>query len=189
MSQLAKERQVIQGAPIDFFAAILLAGLLGWLGLRFLYRERMESLKEIVALYRDRHGPLDRESKTPLGKLRNPSLRRKVEETARGLDDLVGKLNAAIVENVPQQSQESFDRRAANLMGASQHIDAHYEKNFKQDAILLRAEMLWRIRSHGLSDPGPATTGMGEMAFDHPTNMFGFREVASELRRLARLLP
>jgi len=187
--QLAMERQMIEGAPSQFIFAVAAMSLLGWLVLRFLYRERIESLTQIIGLYKDRYGPLDSESRTQFGKLRSSQLRKRAEVTAKGLDELVGKLNAATEEHVSQQSQQNFSSNAAKLVGAFQHVSAVYERDFKQDAILLRAELSSRIKAHGLSDPGPPVSGMGAAAFEHPTNTFGFHEVSSELRRLAKLLP
>jgi hypothetical protein len=183
LEQIAKEAQMIAAAPLHFIFAVCITSVLGWLVLRFLYMERLESLKGLNTLYRDRFGPLNSESSTPLGKLKNRKLAKRSDEVAAGLDRLVDKL-----ETMTRQATIAKPE-PAQWIGMFQHVSAVYEKEYKQDAILLRAEMNSRILSHGLRDPGPPVGGLGTLAYEFPTNSFGLREVASDLRRLSKLLP
>jgi hypothetical protein len=176
--KLAAEQAMIAAAPFHFIFALIILGFIGWWILRFFYRERLEAQNDLIGIYKDKFGPINSDGKSPLGKLRNRKLQDKAEFVAVGIDRLIEVRNRATTET-----------NAAAIIGASQHVMARYEKEFKSDAILIRAEMQSRIVSNGITDPGPAMMGMGAIAYEYPTNNFGLKEVASDLRRLSRLLP
>lgn len=134
--------------------------------MRFPYRERIEGLNDLVGIYKDKHGAINSGgNNTPFGKLRNPQPPNKAETIVFGIDN--------IVEAVEAHNQIGMERNPSAIIGALRHAVARYEKEFKPDAILIRAEMQSRLASNGLTEPGPAAMGMGASAYEHPTNPLG----------------
>lgn len=67
-------------------------------------------------------------------------------------------------------------------MRLSSERNAEYDRRFKTDAIILRDELRSR-----LSDYEPIND-FGDHMYEHPTNYFGFNDVATDLERMAKLL-
>lgn len=64
----------------------------------------------------------------------------------------------------------------------SNERNAEWERRFKVDSIMLRDELLSRLPEHK-QDSHMNTT------YEHPTNYFGFNDVAADLEKMAKLLP
>jgi len=79
-------------------------------------------------------------------------------------------------------STETWDRYRSRDMRVSDERNSEYERRFKIDAIMLRDELRARI-----PDYTPAERHH-DLTYEHPTNYFGFEEVASDLERMAKYL-
>jgi hypothetical protein len=83
-------------------------------------------------------------------------------------------------ERLQSQGVELITRRMLAAL-------AVYDERFKVDAILLRDEMLSRIKE---DKPGFSKTEfMKSNCVEHPTNWTGIKDVATRLEQLASLLP
>lgn len=64
----------------------------------------------------------------------------------------------------------------------SNERNSEYERRFKVDAILLRDELRSRLKGY---EPGDK---FRDSAYEHPTNYFGFNDVANDIETMAKLL-
>lgn len=63
----------------------------------------------------------------------------------------------------------------------SNERNAEWERRFKVDALMLRDELLSRLK-------GYTSEQRADHMYEHPTNYFGFNDVAADLERMAKLL-
>jgi hypothetical protein len=96
----------------------------------------------------------------------------------------------AIYENewgeMASASSEEEKRRLWNKFTSAQmrestEQNAEWERRFKVDAIMLRDELLSRLEGYEQEDKM-------KHVYEHPTNYFGFNDVANDLERMAKLL-
>lgn len=64
----------------------------------------------------------------------------------------------------------------------SNERNAEYERRFKVDAILLRDELRSRLKDYKPS------SNLHEIMYEHPTNYFGFNDVACDIEAMAKQL-
>lgn len=79
------------------------------------------------------------------------------------------------------EKRRLWDRFGSSLVRNSHERNGEYERRFKVDAMMLRDELRSRLPDYKAED-------FRESAYEHPTNYFGFNDVANDLERMAKLL-
>lgn len=82
-------------------------------------------------------------------------------------------------ENERNKLWQKFTSASSRL---SNDRNSEYERRFKVDAILLRDELRSRLKDYKPSDR------FRESAYEHPTNYFGFNDVANDIEIMAKSL-
>lgn len=81
-----------------------------------------------------------------------------------------------------EQRQADWEAQTNNMMRLSSERNAEYDRRFRVDVMMLRDELRSR-----LPDYKPQEDHL-DMMYEHPTNYFGFNDVASDLERMAKML-
>lgn len=87
-------------------------------------------------------------------------------------------MTAAVDEESKNRLWNAFTTKS-NEDSSNRNLE--WERRFKVDAMLLRDELRSRLKDY-VSDRNI------DMFYEHPTNYFGFNDVASDLERMAKLL-
>lgn len=85
----------------------------------------------------------------------------------------------ANTEEVKSKLWHKFTSASSRL---SNERNSEYERRFKVDAILLRDELRSRLKGYEPSER------FRDSAYEHPTNYFGFNDVANDIESMAKLL-
>lgn len=88
------------------------------------------------------------------------------------------EMTSAEDEAEKQRLWNKFTSASSRL---STERNAEWERRFKVEAMMLRDELRSRLKGY------PSTEHI-EQVYEHPTNYFGFNDVAADLERMARLL-
>ena len=80
-----------------------------------------------------------------------------------------------------EQKKQLWDSHTADLIHSSTALNSEYDAKFKVRAIVLRDEMLARVKH-----PNPQSHALH--MYEHPTNPIGMGMVADDLELLARNL-
>ena len=99
-------------------------------------------------------------------------------EVAEG-EEASGEAKEAASEEEKNKLWHKFTSASSRL---SNDRNAEYERRFKVDAILLRDELRSRLPDYS---PGDRHR---DSAYEHPTNYFGFNDVANDIETMAKLL-
>lgn len=90
------------------------------------------------------------------------------------------------VEMTRASSEEEKNKLWHKFTSANSRLsnarNSEYERRFKVDAILLRDELRSRLKDYQPS------SNFHESMYEHPTNYFGFNDVASDIEAMAKLL-
>lgn len=203
---IAKEWSVISQAPFTFIilATLMLALAYFAANWRFssiieqvkasnetlkerllLKSEQAESYKDRALKYDDKvqkvvdSDELDLKNKT-LEVVKN--LRDFIERHKREDDKVSNQERTAMRQEQDEKSRSAAWHKYTNeTIRLSSERNAEYERRFKVDAMMLRDELRSR-----LSDYEPLD--IDSMTYEHPTNYFGFNDVASDLERMAKQL-
>jgi hypothetical protein len=81
-----------------------------------------------------------------------------------------------------EERKAAWDKYTSETMRLSNERNAEYDRRFRVDAIMFRDELRSRLPDYTPSEP------YHDMMYEHPTNYFGFNDVASDLERMAKLL-
>lgn len=204
---LAKEWAVISQAPFAFALIAASVFALAYLVVAWKYssiveqiRAANDTLKERLHLkteqaehYKDRAIKYDQkvwevvESDTlslSQKALTLVSQMREFVERHRRQDDSLhqhewNEMTRAVNENEKQRLWHKFTSGQSQL---SNERNAEYERRFKVDALMLRDELRSRLKDYR---PDERVDHM----YEHPTNYFGFNDVATDLERMAKSLP
>jgi hypothetical protein len=206
LEQLAKEWSVLSQAPFSF--ALLAASMfaLAYLAARWKYssvieqvRAANETLKERLHLkteqaeqYKDRAIKYDQkvwevvESDTSSLSKKALSLVGQIREFIERYQRQERTIQESEFSEMSRAESEDekrrlWDRFSAASMRTHAEQAAEYERRFKVDALILRDELRSR-----LSDYKPEQHA--DHMYEHPTNNFGYMEVASDLEKMAKLL-
>ena len=110
------------------------------------------------------------------------NLREYIERYKR--EDQVNMMERHI--SLGQQSEEQrnieWNKQTNNIMRLSSEMNAEYDRRFRVDTMLLRDELRSRLPDYAPQDKHR------DSAYEHPTNYFGFNDVASDLERMAKML-
>ena len=81
-----------------------------------------------------------------------------------------------------EERKEAWDKYTTETMRLSNERNAEYDRRFRIDAIMLKDELRSRLPDYTPAEPHH------DMLYEHPTNYFGFNDVASDLERMAKML-
>lgn len=196
---LQREWATVAAAPFPFLlAAILVSGLAytasRWRhgGIIELLRERLAAKDQQISEYRERlhlvpadgnvfskqsHGELQTEVFKFVTKLREWLAARQAQDCERQNQQWVAMANATD----EAQKKVLWDAHTGDLIRSGVSLSSEYDAKFKVKAIVLRDELLSRVKH---PDPQAPASQM----YDRPTNTIGMGMVADDLERLAHVL-
>lgn len=99
-------------------------------------------------------------------------------------DDRISAIERSAMRSAQTEKERNaaWERNTNETMRLSNERNAEYDRRFRVDAIMLRDELRSR-----LPDYKPLEKHH-DMMYEHPTNYFGFNDVASDLERMAKML-
>lgn len=99
-------------------------------------------------------------------------------------DDRISTIERSAMRSAQTEEERNaaWERHTNETMRLSNDRNAEYDRRFRVDAIMLRDELRSR-----LPDYEPLERHH-DMMYEHPTNYFGFNDVASDLERMAKML-
>jgi hypothetical protein len=196
---LQREWVTIAAAPFTFLLAAILVSALAYAASRWrhggiieLLRARLAAKDQQISEYRERlhlvpadgsifskqsHGELQNEALKFVATLREWLAARRAQDSDRQHQQWVAMTRATDEE----QRKVLWDAHTGDLLRSGTSLNSEYDAKFKVKAIVLRDEMLSRVKH---PDPQAPASHM----YDHPTNPIGMGMVADDLERLAHLL-
>jgi hypothetical protein len=204
---ISKEWAVIAQAPFAFLILGALMFGLAYLAAKFKFtvlvdevKAKNETLKERLLLkteqaesYKDRALKYDDNVQQVVGS-DEIALKEKTLEVVKNLrdfierhkkeDDRVSGVERSVMREAvtEEEKNKAWEKNTNEIMRLSNDRNAEYDRRFRVDAMLLRDELKTR-----LTDYEPLERHHDHM-YEHPTNYFGFNDVASDLERMAKLL-
>ncbi|HEX4584122.1 MAG TPA: hypothetical protein VH183_04790 [Burkholderiaceae bacterium] len=190
---------VIEAAPLVFIFGLVVFGAAAYGVSRWYHRGIIETLRERLTCkderldaYRDRLD-LAPVRGSEFSKLSDKELQSAALRFVDNLRDWNASRNAA--ESLRQQQQWAaltratdethkkrlWDAHTADITATSMQRNSEYDAKFKVRAIVLRDELLIRVKH-------PDPTSIAHRMYDHPNSPVGMAMVADDLERLARLL-
>lgn len=99
-------------------------------------------------------------------------------------DDRVNERERSVMRSAGSEEERkaAWDKYTSETMRLSNERNAEYDRRFRVDAIMLRDELRSRLPDYTPAEPHH------DMMYEHPTNYFGFNDVASDLERMAKML-
>lgn len=204
---IAKEWSVVSQAPLAFLILAAIIFGLAYLAAKWRFtavidqtRATNETLKERLHLkseqaesYKDRALKYDEKvqqvvdsdalalKKRTLEVVKN--LREFIERHKRE-DDRISAIERSAMRSAQTEEERNaaWERNTNETMRLSNERNAEYDRRFRVDAIMLRDELRSR-----LPDYEPLERHH-DMMYEHPTNYFGFNDVANDLERMAKML-
>lgn len=196
---LEREWEFVSSAPFAFLISSALVASLAYAASRWkhsgiieLLRERLAAKDQQLDDYRERlhlapasgssfskqsHTELQTEALKFVASLRDWLSLRHGQDAERQHQQWVAMTRAAD----EAEKKRLWDAHTADLIKSSAMLNSEYDAKFKVKAIVLRDELLSRVKH-------PEPTGHAHQMYDHPTNPIGMGMVADDLERLARLL-
>ena len=204
---ISKEWNVISQAPFAFLILGALMFALAYLAAKWKFtvivdevNAKHETLKERLLLkteqaetYKDRALKYDETIQQVVGSdeiaLRDKTLEvvknlREFIERHKKEDDRVSNIERSAMREARTEEERSkaWEKNTNEIMRLSNERNAEFDRRFKVDAMLLRDELRTRLPEY---EP---IERHHDMMYEHPTNYFGFNDVASDLERMAKLL-
>lgn len=99
-------------------------------------------------------------------------------------DDRISAIERSAMRSAQTEEERNaaWERHTNETMRLSNERNAEYDRRFRVDVIMLRDELRSR-----LPDYEPLERHH-DMMYEHPTNYFGFNDVASDLERMAKMV-
>ncbi|WP_462147141.1 hypothetical protein [Pseudoalteromonas gelatinilytica] len=99
-------------------------------------------------------------------------------------DDRVSSLQRSAMRSAKTEEDrsEAWAKNTSESMRLSSERNAEYDRRFRVDAITLRDELRSRLTNYEPLEMHD------DLMYEHPTNYFGFNDVASDLERMAKML-
>ncbi len=202
---IAKEAEVISQAPFTFMALLLIAFLLAYAAAKWRYssivdqvnatcealRERLNLKTEQTESYKERALKYDEKALEVVDST-EIALKEKSLTFVKDLRDFIERYkreDEALHSNewkemVQMSSGEDKDDLWHRFVNESSRLsnsrNSEYERRFKVDAILLRDELLSRLPQYTPKD------GYRDSLYEHPTNYFGFNDIADNIEKMAK---
>ncbi|OIR10465.1 hypothetical protein GALL_77770 [mine drainage metagenome] len=196
---IQREWTTIAAAPFTFVVVIVLVGGVAYAaskwrhgGIIELLRERLAAKDQQLDEYRERlhfvpaggsefaklsHSELQTQALKFVGSLREWLAARHSQDSQRQHQQWLAMTRAAD----EGQKKDLWDSHTADLIQSSTALNSEYDAKFKVRAIVLRDEMLARVKH-----PNPKSHALH--MYEHPTNPIGMGMVADDLELLARHL-
>lgn len=204
---IAKEWAVVSQAPFAFLILAAIMFGLAYLAAKWRFtaivdqtksanetlKERLHLKSEQAESYKDRALKYDEKVQNVVDSdaiaLKDKTLEvvknlREFIERHKREDDRVNSIerNAMRSAQSEEDRQAAWDKNASETMRLSSERNAEYDRRFRVDAIMLRDELRSRLPNY---EP---LERHHDMMYEHPTNYFGFNDVASDLERMAKML-
>lgn len=204
---IAKEWSVVSQAPLAFLILAAIIFGLAYLAAKWRFtavidqtRASNETLKERLHLkseqaesYKDRALKHDEKVQQVVDSdalaLKERTLEvvknlREFIERHKREDDRISAIERSAMRSAQTEEERNaaWERNTNETMRLSNERNAEYDRRFRVDAIMLRDELRSR-----LPDYEPLERHH-DMMYEHPTNYFGFNDVASDLERMAKML-
>ncbi|MFP3342463.1 hypothetical protein R0J87_08100 [Halomonas sp. SIMBA_159] len=204
---IAKEWSVVSQAPLAFLILAAIIFGLAYLAAKWRFtavidqtRASNETLKERLHLkseqaesYKDRALKYDEKVQQVVDSdalaLKERTLEvvknlREFIERHKREDDRISAIERSAMRSAQTEEERNaaWERNTNETMRLSNERNAEYDRRFRVDAIMLRDELRSR-----LPDYEPLERHH-DMMYEHPTNYFGFNDVASDLERMAKML-
>lgn len=204
---IAKEWSVISQAPFAFLILAVLMFGFAYLIAKWRFtavieqvNAKSETLKERLLLkteqtetYKERALKYDENLEQVVGS-DELALKDKTLEVVKNLrdfierhkreDDRISNIERSAMRQAQTEEERSvaWERNTNEIMRLSNERNSEYERRFKVDTMMLRDEIRSRLPDYESLD------NSFSMAYEHPTNYFGFNDVANDLERMAKLL-
>ncbi|WP_201542869.1 hypothetical protein [Psychrobacter faecalis] len=204
---IAKEADVISKAPFTFISLLVIASLLAYAAVKWRYSSIIEQVKaqnetlearlhlktEQTESYKERALKYD-EKALEVVDSSEVALKEKSLDFVKNLREFVERYkredeaiqNNDWLERHQNNSEEENNKRWNKFTNASSRLsndrNSEYTRRFKVDAILLRDELRSRLPKYVPKDTHR------ESAYEHPTNYFGFNDVADDIEIMAKSL-
>ncbi|MEZ8582981.1 MULTISPECIES: hypothetical protein [Vibrio] len=204
---IAKEWSVISQAPFTFIVLATLMFALAYFAANWKFssiieqvkasnetlKERLHLKSEQAESYKDRALKYDEKVQQVVDSdelaLKDKALEvvknlREFIERHKREDDRVSNQERSAMQQVQDEASRSaaWHKYTNETMRLSSERNAEYERRFKVDTMMLRDELRSR-----LPDYEPLERHH-DMMYEHPTNYFGFNDVAADLERMSKLL-
>lgn len=213
LEYLQQEWATLAGAPFAFLIALALSSAAIIFGARRWFekviaelreqvatlKERIEGKDEILDQYRERLRIIEdgkSNSGTAYSRLSDDELKRRTLLLVGQLRDFISRRERESREfsdslwrrrdeaETEERRRELWHRETSEYSQQHFKTSAEYDQHFRVEAILLRDELLSRLPDEAVANRRPHTSS----TYEHPTNFFGYREVADDLERLGRIL-
>jgi hypothetical protein len=204
---VAKEWSVVSKAPSTFVILAALMFGVAYLAARWRYasiieqvraanevlKERLHLKSEQAESYKERALKYD-EKVLEVVDSSAVTLRDKTLELVRNIRDYIDRYqreDRSVQENEwvemtqanTEEEKNQLWHKFTNAMSrVSTERNAEYDRRFKVDSMILRDELRSRLKDY---QPDKNVDHM----YEHPTNYFGFNDVANDLEKMAKLLP
>lgn len=204
---IAKEWSVVSQAPFAFLVLAAIMFGLAYLAAKWRFtavidqikasnealKDRLHLKSEQAETYKDRALKYDEKVQQVVDSdavaLKERTLEvvknlREFIERHRREDDRVSALERSAMRSAQTEEERNaaWERNTNETMRLSNERNAEYDRRFRVDAIMLRDELRSRIPNY---EP---LERHHDMMYEHPTNYFGFNDVASDLERMAKML-
>lgn len=205
LKMIKEEWAVIAMAPFSFLILAALMFGAAYFIARWRYTAIVEQVKESNAAlterlhlrseqtesYRDKASKYDQKLAEVVDS-GAPELKDKALKLVGDIREFVGRhqrldqslQNAEWVERCnadpEQDTGRLWNRYASSMINNTYERNGEYERRFKIDALMLRDELRSRLPDY--------KTEIREDSYEHPTNYFGFNDVANDLERMAKSL-
>ncbi len=206
LEYISKEWAVISQAPYAFLILAVLMFGIAYFAARWRFtavidqlKAANETLKERLLLkteqaesYKDRAIKYDEKVQVVVDS-DEVALKEKSLDVVKNLRDFIERYKREDDRNMmssrtnsseisEEERNKDWERQTNELMRLSNERNAEYDRRFRVDAMMLRDELRSR-----LPDYEPAERH-SDSAYEHPTNYFGFNDVANDLERMAKML-
>lgn len=204
---IGKEWGVISQAPFAFLILSALMFGLAYLAASWRFSGVVEELKaskdtlkerlllksEQAESYKDRALKFDEKIQVVVDS-DEVALKERTLEVVKNLRDFIERYKREDDRNMgidraasrTEQSEEgrqlAWERQTNEIMRLSNERNAEYDRRFRIDAMMLRDELRSRLPEYEPSDRHR------DSAYEHPTNYFGFNDVANDLELMAKML-
>ena len=195
---LEKEWGVVSQAPFTFIVLMLLAAIASYFLLRIRYqgtidtlRERLHHKTEQTESYKERALKYDEKVQQVVDSDAT-ALREKTLDVVKNLREFIERYKREDDRNMmerrsnssqsEEERQTNWEVQTNNMMRLSSERNAEYDRRFRVDTMMLRDELRSRLPHYEPSERHH------DMMYEHPTNYFGFNDVASDLERMAKML-
>ncbi|EIS3746181.1 hypothetical protein LO909_003982 [Aeromonas hydrophila] len=202
---ISKEWSVVSQAPFAFLILAAIIFGLAYLAAQWRFtavidqvkasnetlKERLHLKSEQAESYKDRALKYDDKVQQVVDS-DEVALKDKTLEVVKNLREFIERYKREDDRNMVERcssSSRSEDQRQAdwevqtnNMMRLSSERNAEYDRRFRVDVMMLRDELRSRLPDYKPQE------NHHDMMYEHPTNYFGFNDVASDLERMAKML-